>query len=353
MRRTHQTLTLGLLMVAVLACEKLTTIVIPVSRVDLAPPSLTLVEGETAALTAVPKGPSGNTLYGRQVQWTVAPGTVASVSTNGRVSALQTGQATVQATVEGVVGSSSVTVLPGPEIALSRERVDLSAPEGQVSQSFDVGISNAGNGALTGLSVTVVYAGSQPDGWLNAGLNGTTAPTSLTLQAFAAGLTRGVYLATVTVESPVAGGLSATLLVAFTVEVPAPHLVLETDAVALSALLNGQQPAVQTIDITNGGGGDLTQLTSSVRYGDGQPSGWLQRFFSSTIAPSVLTLRAYPQGLAAGTYSAIVSVMSPDADNSPQDISVVFTVTPPGGSSLRPGGTAGALVASDLGGGVR
>jgi hypothetical protein len=282
----------------------------------------------------------------------VSSSDVADVTANGRVSALQAGQATVRATVEGVVGSSSLTVLPGPEIALSRERVDLSAPEGQVSSPVDVGISNVGNGSLTGLSVMVVYAGSQPDGWLNAGLNGTTAPTSLTLQASAAGLTRGVYLATVTVESPVAGGLSATLLVAFTVEIPAPRIVLETDAVALAALLNGQQPAVQTIDVTNGGGGELAQLASSVRYGDGQPSGWLQVFFSSTIAPSVLTLRAYPQGLGAGAYTATVSVASPDADNSPQDVSVVFTVTPPGGSSGS-GRTAGSMGASEPGGGGR
>jgi hypothetical protein len=250
------------------------------------------------------------------------------------------------------VGSCSLTVLPGPEIALSRERVDLSAPEGQVSQPVDVGISNAGNGSLTGLSVTVVYAGSQPDGWLNAGLNGTTAPTSLTLQASAAGLTRGVYLATVTVESPVAGGLSATLLVAFTVEVPAPHILLETDAVAFSALLNGQQPAVQTLEVANGGGGELTQLAASVTYGAGQPTDWLQVSFSSTVAPSVLTLRAFPQGLAAGTYTATVSVSSPDADNSPQNVSVGFTVTPPGGSP-RSGGTAGSIVMSETGKGGR
>lgn len=350
MRRTCQSLTLGLLLAAGLACEKVTTIVIPVTRVDLTPPSVTLVEGESAALTAVPKGPSGNTLFGRQVQWSVAPGTVASVSTTGRVSALQAGQATVQATVEGVSGTCTVTVLEGPRIALSRERVDLSAPEGQVSQPFDVGISNAGNGSLTGLSVTVVYAGSQPDGWLNAGLNGTTTPTSLTLQASAAGLTRGVYLATVTVESPVAGGLSATLLVAFTVEVPAPHIVLETDAVAFSALLNGQQPAVQTIELTNGGGGELSQLEASMTYGQSQPTGWLEVSFSSTVAPSILTLKAFPQGLEAGTYTATVSVSSPDADNNPQDISVVFNVTPPGGSSglLR---AAGSTASVDHGGG--
>jgi hypothetical protein len=193
----------------------------------------------------------------------------------------------------------------------------------------DVEITNGGEGTITGLAVQTTYAQGQTGGWLSAVLDGTIVPATLSLQASAVSLTEGTYEATVTVESPVLGGLSATLPVTFQVETPAPHIVVEPDAVGLSAILNGQQPVVQTVNITNGGGGELSDLAWSVSYLPGTPVGWLEIVLSSTVAPAELTLRAYPQGLPAGTYSANIVVSSPVADNSPQIISVAFTVALP------------------------
>jgi hypothetical protein len=319
---------LGLLLLTVMACEVVDTVVVEVARVDIQPPQVTVLEGESSTVTAIPRSAAGHTLYDRPVQWAVSPSGIARVTGDGMVTGVSQGTGTLRATVEGVSGDAQLTVLPAPSLALSRDEVAFTAEEGEVTPSGSVAISNAGAGTITGLSARVVYTGVQPDGWLAAGLNGTTAPTELILQASAEGLSRGQYQASVIVESPVAGGLSATVSVAFTVVAPDPRIVLETRDLFLVAIQGSEQPAVQVVDITNGGDGNLTGLTALVSYPQGAAGGWLGAALSSTEAPAELTLSASPQGLDVGSYSATVRVSSPVASNSPQDISVTFNVNP-------------------------
>lgn len=85
--------------------------------------------------------------------------------------------------------------------------------------------------------------------------------------------------------------------------------------------------SLETIQVTNSGGGTLGGLTATVTYGEGQPTGWLTASLSSTAAPSVLTLSAVPGALNDGTYNASVAVASAGVSNSPQTVSVTFVVT--------------------------
>jgi uncharacterized protein YjdB len=90
---------------------------VPVATVDVTPanPSLSAAISETVSLTATPKDGSGNTLSmsGRTVTWSSDTPSAATVDpSTGVVTAVAQGTATITATVDGVPGSTIVTVNP-------------------------------------------------------------------------------------------------------------------------------------------------------------------------------------------------------------------------------------------------
>jgi uncharacterized protein YjdB len=90
---------------------------VPVATVDVTPanPSLSLAMNATITLTATPKDAGGNTLSlsGRTVTWSSDTPSAATVDpSTGFVTAVAQGTATITATVDGVPGSTIVTVNP-------------------------------------------------------------------------------------------------------------------------------------------------------------------------------------------------------------------------------------------------
>jgi serine/threonine-protein kinase len=81
-----------------------------VASVRLDPGALSLVEGDTASLSATALDASGRRLAGRRVSWSVADATVASVSADGQVRALAPGTTEVLATIDGRRARGSITV---------------------------------------------------------------------------------------------------------------------------------------------------------------------------------------------------------------------------------------------------
>ena len=95
-----------------------------------------ILVGQTAQATAVARDAAGNELTGRLIAWTASVPGVVSISTNGVVSALNSGSAEIVATVDGVIGHRTITVgagtiTPGGPAALPelpREYVNTSMP---------------------------------------------------------------------------------------------------------------------------------------------------------------------------------------------------------------------------------
>ena len=95
---------------------------VAVSSVSITPPSTTLTPGSTAQLTATPRDSAGTALAGpalggRITTWTSLNTAAATVSTSGLVTAVAQGTATIQATIGGTNGTSSVTVTAAPSAA--------------------------------------------------------------------------------------------------------------------------------------------------------------------------------------------------------------------------------------------
>jgi hypothetical protein len=258
----------------------------------------------------------------------------ASITLQATTGSLSDGTYTATVAVSSPVAGNSpqtiaveFTVSAGPAIGLSTSTVDFNAQAGSGNPGAQVvSISNVGGGSLTGLGESVTYGSGQPTGWLGSTLSATTAPANLTLQATTGVLTAGAYTATVVVSSPVAGNSPRNITVTFTVTA-APLIALSTNTVGFAAEAGGSSPASQILSVSNGGGGLLTGLGESVSYAPGEPTGWLGSTLSTTTAPASLTLQATTGSLGAGAYTATVTVSSPVAGNSPQNITVTFTVT--------------------------
>jgi uncharacterized protein YjdB len=86
---------------------------LPVARVDVSPGAATVAVGATTTLTATPRAADGTPLTGRNIAWTSGGPSVATVSGNGVVTGVSAGTAQILATVDGVVGSATITV-PAP-----------------------------------------------------------------------------------------------------------------------------------------------------------------------------------------------------------------------------------------------
>ena len=116
---------------------------VPVASVDVTPAEVTVDEGETIQLSAVPRDGNGNELSGRTVTWASADEAVATV-VDGLVAGVSAGTTTVTATSEGVSGTANVTVLevvPAvPRLELIGEGLSsptyLTAPPGEGNRVF-------------------------------------------------------------------------------------------------------------------------------------------------------------------------------------------------------------------------
>jgi fibronectin type 3 domain-containing protein len=283
--------------------------------------TVTYAAGEpTGWLSANLSGPAPTTL-------------VLSANQGGR--ALGTYTATVQVT-SSVASNSPIAVTvrltvlaPQPAIALGATTVDFDAAAGAGDPATqDVAVTNAGGGALTGLTATVAYTSNQPSGWLSATLAGTSAPTTLTLRAATGSLEQGKYTATVKITSPIAQNSPQTVTVTFTVGAPLPAISLTPVTLSFAAPKAGANPAAKTAQVANTGAGSLGGLSVSITYPGNQPSGWLTTNLSRTTAPATLTVGAVTGTLDVGAYTATIRVASAQAPNSPQSIDVTFQVQP-------------------------
>lgn len=218
---------------------------------------------------------------------------------------------------------------PPAAIALSNAAVGFAGSEGGPDPAAaTVGVTNAGGGALTGLTASIEYEPGGPAGWLAATLNATTAPANLTLQPTIGALGPGTYSAAVRVASNDAQNSPQTVAVTLDVGGAVPQIGLSPARVDFHASVGGSDPQPQTVRIDNVGAGSVTGLSFAVTYPGGQPTAWLVVSLSETEAPATLSLGARTSTLAVGEYSATVQVSSPDAPAGPRSLPVTLSVQP-------------------------
>jgi uncharacterized protein YjdB len=86
----------------------------PVDNVVVTPSSPTILIGATVALSAAPYSSTGELLTGRSLTWSSGTPSVADVSSSGVVTALSAGSTVIFASVDGVLGWTTVVVVATP-----------------------------------------------------------------------------------------------------------------------------------------------------------------------------------------------------------------------------------------------
>jgi hypothetical protein len=215
----------------------------------------------------------------------------------------------------------------GPTIVITPTSRSFTAQEGGANPAQQtVQITNGGGGTLSGLGGTITYAAGQPTGWLGAAFSGPTAPATLIIAVATGSLASGTYTGYVTINSAVASNSPQQVTVTFTVGERDPVIGLSANSVSFTATEGGSNPALQTLQVTNTGGGTLDGLGGITTYAAGEPTGWLLASLGTTNAPTTLTFRATTGSLTAGTYHATVTLTAPGASNTPLAVPVTFTV---------------------------
>ena len=83
----------------------------PVATVSVAGPTSSVFVGATVVLTATALDKNGSVISGRSITWSTSDPAVASITQAGVATGVGSGQALIRATVDGVVGSTPITVL--------------------------------------------------------------------------------------------------------------------------------------------------------------------------------------------------------------------------------------------------
>lgn len=214
------------------------------------------------------------------------------------------------------------------QLSLTPNSVDFIVPAGgQNTPSQTVTIGNAGPGTVNGLGIATILYEPVVGGWLAASIGGvTSAPAVLTLTVDVTGMAPGIYFAVVPVVSTVTGVNTRDVFVSVTVT-PVPAIDASPDTVFINGTAGGANPTAQPVTISNSGTGSLTGMSVGTTVYDQSGSGWLGASLNQPTDPAILTLQANITGLASGSYSAMVPVLSNVAGTLQDTVTVVLTLT--------------------------
>lgn len=204
------------------AVATITVSQVPVVSVAVTPATATLVVGQTTQLAAQLKDEAGSVLSGRVVTWSTNRSTVATVSSEGLVTAVGSGTATITATSEGRSATASISVAPRPvsAIIVSPESVTLFA--GQTVQLSALVTDDRGQ-VLTGKQVTFASNNNGVASVSSQGVVTGVGPGTATITATSEGAT-GTAIITIAPD-PVASvevtPATATVIIGQTVQLTA------------------------------------------------------------------------------------------------------------------------------------
>lgn len=238
-----------------------------VASVTVSPASASLEVGQTRQLSATVRDVRGDVVTGRTVTWSSSSSAVATVSSTGLVTAAGPGEASIAATVDGVAGSSAITVAAAAirEVAVSPSTAELEIGD---TRQLSVTVTNTDGQTVSNPSVTWRSSSDGVATVSTSGLVTATGAGTATITATVGGVSGTALIEVADDEGPLpAGEPDALRLVSGDLQtgrrnrtLPAPVVVLVVDAngtpvpgvrVAWTANMGGEwDPAQSTTDAT-------------------------------------------------------------------------------------------------------
>jgi trimeric autotransporter adhesin len=253
------------------------------ASIAVAPTSVSATVGQTSQLTATVRDSNNAIISGAPVGWSIDHTNIASVSSNGLVTGLSAGSATITASSGNARATVPVTISAVPANAVIVSPSSATLLIGQ-RQQLSATVTDASGNPLTGRSIN----------WRSS--NDAVAVVGTT------GLVIAVFPGTATITAS-SGGASGTATITVTL-VPVGKVVVDPDAVALTI---GQ---TQQLAVT------LEDSAGNALSPDGRTVTW------STTNAGVVAVNTAGLATAAGSGAAVVKATSENKTGT-----ATFTVT--------------------------
>ena len=257
----------------------------------------------TTWLSLSPASGTGN----GAVTASVATGTLTAGSYSGSITLSAPGTASVTIPVALTITAAPVP----PAIGMSPTSLSFTAQAGANPATQTLTISNAGGGTLS-------WSANDSAAWLSLSPASGTGNGAVTASVATGTLTAGSYSGSITLSAP--GTASVTIPVALTITAaPVPPAIgMSPTSLSFTAQQGGGNPAPQTLNISNTGGGTLSWSVSNNAM-------WVSHSPTSGNGNGVVTITVSTGSLAAGTYNDMVTLSAPGATS--VTVPVAFTVT--------------------------
>ena len=231
-------------------------------------------------------------------------------------------------------GSGGVVSILRPAIGLGSSSLTFNGASGSAVAAQSLALTNSG-----AASTTLNWKAISNQSWLSVSLASGQYSTGVTgnvgVSVSTSGLAPGTYQGILTFSDPSALNSPQTVTVTLTLT-PPPVVTLSTTSASFSGTTGAANPAGQSVNISNTGGGTLNWTASKTQS-------WLTLSAGSGTAPSSLGLSVSTAGLSSGTYTDTVAVSASGASGSPQMVSVTLKVSPPPSTAFITGETLGTL----------
>jgi len=261
---------------------------LPVASVTVTPATASVMVGQAAQFTAIPKDANGFALAGRVVTWASSNTAVATVNASGLVTGVAVGSATITATSEGKNGTAALTVSNVPVASVAVSPTSGSVQAGQTLQ-LTATPKDASGAPLAGRVVT----------WASS----NTAVATVNGSGLVTGVAAGSATTTATSEGQSgSAGITVTAVPVASVTV---------------------SPASASVPV-----GQTAQLTATPKDASGTPlAGRVVTWASTNTAVATVNGSGLVTGVAAG--SATITATS-EGQSGSAAITVTGTVTNPG-----------------------
>lgn len=178
---------------------------IPVATVVVSPAAPNVIAGQTVNLAAEARSAGGQVLAGRQVSWSSGAPAVATVSATGTVTGVTPGSAVIFASIDGVLGSVTVSVRPVP-VATVTVSPSTAALAAGLTLQLTATLRDANANPLTGRVVGWSSSNASVASVSSSGFVTAVTPGSTTITATSEGRTG---TAAITVAAPPASPVAS------------------------------------------------------------------------------------------------------------------------------------------------
>lgn len=273
----------------------------PVISATVTPSNATPSNGNSSPAVANAGGPGASRNRGRSAQHLV--------SETPRLTQLMTTPAP-----QTPVSPPSPPPTP-PAIGASPMTVSFTASQGGNSPSTQsLSISNTGGGTLT-------WSAIDNASWLSVSPATGSGNGMITLTAATGSLTTGTHSAMITLNATGASPVAIPVTLTITAAPVPPSIGMSPTSLSFSAQQGGGNPAAQTINVSNTGGGTLSWSASD-------NAAWLNLSPATGTGNGTITLTVATGGLSAGSYNAVVT-LSGGAGTTSKTVPVTFNVSSP------------------------